>query len=296
MNKFVIIEVGSTNTKAYLYENETIINLGRKTIEFKNNYKKNQDLNDNDKKALYEFINEIKEENIYVYGTSIFRNLNTEKKHKWLKEFKKNTNLDFQIVSSDMENELTVYGAIANLEYKGKIAVMIGGGGSTELSIIENKKIIEKANYNFGTGDITDLFPDLKEDYAKTNYDKMLNKTKEMLKKTNNNVDLMILAGGDFIYFYEEANYPLENNHFYNNNLQPYCLDTKTMDKYDRNFFYNVSLTEIGIRTNEVNWWKGTRGMRLCVKAIVDTLNVKYIIPTKISMVYGLVEKIKKEI
>ena len=40
MDKFIIIEIGSTNTKAYLYENDKVKNLGFKTIEFKNNYKK----------------------------------------------------------------------------------------------------------------------------------------------------------------------------------------------------------------------------------------------------------------
>ena len=67
------------------------------------------------------------------------------------------------------------------------------------------------------------------------------------------------------------------------------------MDKFDRNFFYNISLEEICKRTNKDGWWRGARGMRLCSKALVDILDVKYIIPTSISMVYGIIEKIKNE-
>lgn len=293
MNKFVVIEIGSTNTKSNLYKDGQIENLSLKTIEFKNHYKKENKINEEDKNLLFEFINNIKEENIFVFGTSIFRNLPIDQKEEWLKEFKEKTALDFHIVTSDQENEFTVYGAIANIDYKGKIAVMIGGGGSTELSIVENGKIIEKANSSFGAMDTTDMFPDLRTDYATSDYDMMVEKTKKLVNKPQNKADLLILAGGDYIYYYEELNYPVVKNNFYENDLQPYCLDVETMDKLDRNFFYEMSLESICQRTNNDGWWRGARGMRLCVKALVDILEVKYIIPTRISMVYGIVEKIK---
>ena len=53
MKKFAIIEIGSTNTKAYLYENGEIKDLGFKTIEFKSNYNKEKKIADCDKEALY---------------------------------------------------------------------------------------------------------------------------------------------------------------------------------------------------------------------------------------------------
>lgn len=193
-----------------------------------------------------------------------------------------------------MENEYTVYGSVNNIDYNGKIAVMIGGGGSTELAIVENKKMIEKSNSTFGAIDITDMFPDLRTDKATTDYDFMVSKTKELVNIPKNKAELLILAGGDYIMFYEELNYSVEKNKFYESPLQPYCLDVMTMDKLDKDFFYNVSLEEIITRTKKDGWWRGARGMRLCVKALVDILGVKYIIPTRISMVYGIVEESKK--
>ena len=114
------------------------------------------------------------------------------------------------------------------------------------------------------------------------------------LEHHKNKADLLILAGGDYIYFYEELNYPVEANKFYHSKLQPYCLDVNIMDQLDRNFFYQMSLEEICKRSNNDGWWRGARGMRLCVKALADLLEVKYIIPTRISMVYGIVDQIKK--
>lgn len=293
MKTFGIIEIGSTNTKAYLYKDDKVIDLGFKTIEFKNHYKLNNRLDENDKKELYGFIKTVDCEDIYVYGTSIFRNLSDNERDEWLKEFKDNTGLDFTIVSSDMENELTVYGATANIDFDGTIGVMIGGGGSTELSIVKDKKIIEKANSTFGAMDTTDMFPDLRTDKVTSNFDEMIRETKKLVNVPKNKADILILAGGDYIYFYEGAGFPIEKNKYYDNELQPYSIDIKTMDKWDQEFFYNMSLEEVIKKNGKDGWWRGTRGMRLCVKALADILEVTDIIPTRISMVYGIVEKIK---
>ena len=295
MEKFVIIEVGSTNTRGYFYENDKINDLGRKTIEFKNHYKREQKLNKNDKKILFDFINSLDEDNIFVYGTSIFRNLTDEQKREWLVEFKEKTGIEFNIVTSDMENEYTVYGAIANTNYKGKVAVMIGGGGSTELAILEDGKIIEKANSNFGAMDVTDNFPDLKTDFTTTDFEVMVSETKKLINMPRHKADILILAGGDYIYFYEELKYSIKKNEFCENDLQPYIIDKELMDELDQDFFYNVSLEKICKQTSDDGWWRGARGMRICVKALVDILGAKYIVPTRINMVYGIVEELKKK-
>lgn len=293
MQDFVIVEVGSTNTKAYLCNDNEVLDLGFKTIEFKNHYKKENKINDNDKKVLFDFINSIDNANVFVFGTSIFRNLDGVSKEEFLKEFKDKTGRDFYIVTPEEENEYTVYGAVSKVKYTGNVAVMIGGGGSTELSIVRNGEIIESCNSSFGAIDVSDNYPDLRSDIATTPYDKMLDETKTLVNKPNNNADVMILAGGDYIYFYEELSYPVIKNTLWSDELEPYMLDTVTMDKLDREFFYNKSLDEICIRTNNEGWWRGARGMRICVKALVDILDVKYIIPTRISMVYGISEAIK---
>ena len=149
MKEFVIIEVGSTNTKAYLCNSSKVQDLGFKTILFKNHYKAEKQINEGDKQQLFNYIKEFKNENIYVFGTSIFRNLSDAEKSSWLKAFKDKTKVDFHIVSSDEENKYTVYGAVSNIEYDGNIGVVIGGGGSTELSIVNDGKIIESINYSF---------------------------------------------------------------------------------------------------------------------------------------------------
>ena len=127
MKEFLIIEVGSTNTKAYLCNSDEVKDLGFKTIEFKNHYKKEKRITEKDKQALFSYIASFNIKDIYVFGTSIFRNLSDTEKNNWLKEFNDKTNVDFHIVSSDEENKYTVYGAVSNIEFDGNIGVVIGG-------------------------------------------------------------------------------------------------------------------------------------------------------------------------
>ena len=95
MKKFIIIEVGSTNTKTYLYEDK-LKDLGIITINFKSNYKLNKKIMESDLEKIYEHIENLKnyECPIYVFGTSIFRELDNLERGKFLKEFKDNTNID----------------------------------------------------------------------------------------------------------------------------------------------------------------------------------------------------------
>ena len=148
LNK-IIVEVGSTCTKIDIFDGNIVKRLKEVTIEFKRHYVEDKVLRENDIKKLILEINEIKNtsKDIYVCGTSIFRKLDKTQKTEFLKRFKKETGLDFNIISQEEENKLTVYGATRFV--KDKACVFIGGGGSTELSIYD-KKIIETANTEIG--------------------------------------------------------------------------------------------------------------------------------------------------
>ena len=117
---------------------------------------------------------------------------------------------------------------------------MIGGGGSTELSIVEDGKIIEQANSNYGAMDTTNMFPDIKENNATSDFDYMIDQTIRITNKPKNKADLLILSGGDYIKFYETLNYPLTENNFYEDINQPYAIDSKSMEEFDRKFFYET--------------------------------------------------------
>ena len=159
MNK-IIVEVGSTATKIDRFDGKNIESLEGKTILFKKHYNEDGSLRESDVQELIDIINNLKEisEDIYVCGTSIFRNLKESEKLNFLNKFKNETGYDFDIISQTEENELTVYGATRFVNQK--VCVFIGGGGSTEIAIYNNG-IKEIVNSKIGAMDEMKEFKDL---------------------------------------------------------------------------------------------------------------------------------------
>jgi Exopolyphosphatase len=293
-DNFAILEIGSTNTKAYIYRNGDLEDYGQKFIAFKNNYSINKKLLESDIQELYKFIEEIKKEvsDIYAYGTSIFRKLDNDELENFKLDLENKNGVAFKVVSADEESYFTVKGVMANIDYDKRMAVVIGGGGSTEIAIIDNKEIINKINLDFGAMDITNSFPELKEDKVETDFDLILNHALDKISGLEDYSDILVLAGGDYIYFYQKAEYEMEDNFLYTDDNQKYLLEFDKLNFYDHDIL-TKSLDDIKKKcVGNENWWDGARGMRFCMNAVARKLNSKYIIPTKINMIIGLVDEI----
>lgn len=283
----VIVEVGSTSTKFDLYDGKEIKHIATETIEFKRNYKKENKL---DSKDIERLINKIKEyqkiySNIYVCGTSIFRNLTEEQRNEFLKMFLEETGIEFEIIDQEKENELTVKGATKNV--KGRVAVFVGGGGSTEISIYENG-IKEMINTPIGVIDILNKYQDLAEDLATTDIEKIKEEVKQQLKLPKQKADILILAGGGHLYFALNSGVNYQENNLYKDELQPIMMDIETRKKDSARYYKEISLDEIRRKVDDPNWWYATRAMCAFVLVVAEEIGAKYIVPTDISMVHGL--------
>ncbi len=290
--KFGVVEVGSTVTKSFVYKNGELEELRDKTITFKKNYGKSGKLEESDIKALNEVFKSFSEDIdvIYAYGTSIFRKLSETELNEFLGKIE-DARVKFRVVSSEEENEYTVRGVLYENDYSGKIAVAVGGGGSFEITFVENGKVFDKEYIDLGVMDMVEKFPDLSADLTETDFDVMRDYFMGYVK-SKHDVDVLVMAGGNFIYFYEAANYELKKNTLYENSRQPYMLDSITSDKYDRDVM-KKSLG--GIKNQEAGneaWWDGARAMRVCMNALAEKFQVKYIVPTRINMLIGLISEI----
>lgn len=287
--KKLIIEVGSTVTKVDLYNGKSLERIKVITIPFKKNYNENKKLKIEDIKELIKNIKELKDitEKIYVCGTSIFRNLK-EEQNEFLKTFKEETNLDFHIITSEQENELTVKG-VARLTNK-RLGIMIGGGGSTELAIYDNE-IIETVNSNIGVIDVMEHFPDLADNYATTSLEEVMKYIKENIQLPKNTADILVLAGGNHKYFALESGITYEKNTLYEDLDAPIMMDIETRIKDTKRYYENISLDEIRNRAGDPNWWYATRAMCAFALVVAENLKAKYIIPTDIGLSYGLINE-----
>ena len=297
MNKtFAIIEIGSNNTKTHVYENDKVLYDATTTIEFKKNYAKEERILEEDLNKLYKVIEQVKEytDNIHVYGCSIFRKLNEDELNSINKELKTKFNIEIEVVSQEQEAKYTALGCYNDIDYKDNICIFIGGGGSIELIFVKDKKMVDTKYYNFGVVDITKKFPSLKDDIASCTFDEVYGYIGELITDINRKADVLILAGGDHFYWYNNAGYKLLENTLYKNKKQPSMITRKMSDEYDKDALL-TSLDRIRSNSDNPLWFDGSRAMKVITNYISHQVDAKYIIPTKINMEDGLKDSIINE-
>lgn len=286
----IIVEVGSTCTKVDKFNGKTIEKLEGKTIQFKKHYNEDKKLRESDINELINSIKELKSisEDIYVCGTSIFRSLNDLEKISFLERFKNETGYNFNIISQEKENELTVFGTTRFVN--NKVCVFIGGGGSTEIAIYD-KGIKESVNTTIGVIDVMQKFPNLAEDIATTNLETVKTFIKERLNLPKEKADILILAGGGHEKFARFSGIKYEENTLYNDEASPIMMDIETRKSETERYYKEISLDEIRSRVNDPDWWYATRAMSAFALVVAEAIGAKYIVPTDIAMVYGILDK-----
>lgn len=288
----IIVEVGSICTKIDRFNGTTIEKLERKTIQFKRHYNEDKKLRESDIAELIKSIQELKNisNDIYVCGTSIFRTLDETEKNSFLERFQNETGYDFNIISQEKENELTVYGTTRFVN--DKVCVFIGGGGSTEIAIYD-KGIKESANTKIGVIDVMQEFPDLAEDTATTDLETVKKFIKERLNLPKEKADILILAGGGHEKFARYSGIKYEENTLYKDEASPIMMDIETRKSETERYYKAISLDEIRNRVNDPDWWYATRAMCAFALVVAEEIGAKYVVPTDIAMVYGILEKEK---
>ena len=294
--KFAIIEIGSNNTKTHVYENEKVLYENNTTIEFKKNYINNKVIGKDDLNKLYSVIEKAMAytKNIHIYGCSIFRSIPKEELNEINLELKNKYNYEVEVVSQEDEAKYTALGCYNNIEYKGNICIFIGGGGSIELIFVNDGKVLEKKYFSFGVVDVTNKFPSLKDDVPTCTFEKVYNYVANLIDNFETKADVLILAGGDHLYWYNNAKYELIENTLYKSNNQPFMITTEMSDKYDRKALV-TSLDRIRANSDNPLWFDGSRAMKVITNLISHRIDAKYIIPTKINMEDGIKELLLNE-
>ena len=287
--KIAIIEIGSNNTKTHIYENSNLVKENNITIEFKKNYKKENRISFSDLDKLYDVIKNALEytKNIHIYGCSIFRNITKEELDEINKLLKEKFNLEIEVVSQENEAMYTALGCYNNIKYNGNICIFIGGGGSIELIFVNNGNVIDKKYYDFGVVDITTKFSSLKDDIPTCTFDEVYNNVDNLIGDLVTKADVLILAGGDHLYWYNNARYDLLANTLYKDENQKYMLTRDMSDTYDKDALV-TSLDKIRENSDNPLWFDGSRAMKVITNLISHKIDAKYIVPTKINMEEGL--------
>ena len=287
--EFAIIEIGSNNTKIHVYKDDELLYEKTTTIEFKKNYNKDKKISLDDLEKLYQVIEKAFEytSDVHIYGCSIFRNLTDEELKDVNDMVYGKYNLNIEVVSQEEEASFTALGCYKDIKYDKNICIFIGGGGSIELILVNKGNIIEKKYYNFGVVDVTSKFDSLRQDIPTCTFDEVYAYIDSLIGDLNFKADILVLAGGDHIYWYNNANYELLENTIYEASNQPYMITKDMSDKYDRDALV-TSLDAIKARSDNPLWFDGSRAMKVITNLISNKVGAKYIIPTKINMEDGI--------
>lgn len=284
-----IIEIGSNNTKTHIYKDDEIIFESNTTIEFKKNYQIENKINKDDINKLFDVIINTLEytTNIHIYGCSIFRNISNEELEEINNKLYNKFNLKIEVVSQEDEANFTAIGCYNNIDYNGNICIFIGGGGSIELIFVNSGRVIYKKYYDFGVVDVTKKFPSLKNDVPDCTFDEVYKYIDELTGDIDMRAELLILAGGDHLYWYNNAGYKLSKNALYTHPKQEYMIEIRKSDEYDRDALV-TSLDRIRKNSDNPLWFDGSRAMKVITNLISHKTYAKYIVPTKINMEDGI--------
>lgn len=289
MKRFAIIEIGSNNTKTHVYENDSVIYDSNVTIEFKKNYKLENKIKEEDFNKLVDVIKDTLKytSELHVYGCSIFRNLGEEELSSINSKLNELFGINIEVVSQEDEDNYTALGCYNDIDYNDNICIFIGGGGSVELIFVNKREVVNKKYYDFGVVDITNTFESLKDDVPSVTFDEVYNYIDSKIGDIDFKADVLILAGGDHLYWYNNARYELIENSLYKSISQPLMLTKEMSDSYDHDALV-TSLDRIRNNSDNPLWFDGSRAMKVITNLISHKVDAKYIIPTRINMEDGI--------
>ncbi len=134
-------------------------------------------------------------------------------------------------------------------------------------------------------------FPDLAEEFATTELENVKAFIKERLNLPKEKADILILAGGGHEKFARYSGIKYEENTLYKDSASPIMMDIETRKKETERYYKSISLDEIRKRVKDPDWWYATRAMSAFALVVAEAIGAKYIVPTDIAMVYGILEK-----
>lgn len=297
MNKYFLIDIGSSTVKVYNRVEKRVFLIEQKTFDFKDDFNESG-LSQKNKLELFDFFSyliktySMTNKNTKIYATGIFRDIKT--KGEFIEEFFDNTGLLFNIISHDLEAfYLEKAWVNKNCENLSKMMVINIGGKTTELLFYENGKIIdEPQKLALGVGTILKKYPKINNTYSayplSLIVEEILEDIKTLLPKNNNIYEAAIYTGGELTYM-KCAEYPLVANTIFDDNLHPYMLSTSEYFKRNNTIFSEVSMLNLKkMMPQNPEWMGGARACSALAQAILQYYNVNTVVPSDSNLIDGV--------
>lgn len=294
---YYLIDVGSSTIKVYQFKDNDLKMISEHSIYFKNGFTEDRGLSFENKESLFEYFRELQSKyemnagNTKIYATGIFRKMNDETRMNFINEFNNAFDLDFNIISHDLENFYLEKAMEGNYNNK-KVLIINMGGKTTELVTIDKGQVIDRKNIEVGVADLLNNFPLVNESYAKVKIDDLVNFTKERIENVtfDDDYDCAIFTGGE-LRFEKLTKYNLKNNTLFHDEIHPYMVTFNDFVKGNEKIFYEITLADLyDLMPYNPKWMDGARPGAVLPQAIFEKAKIKIIIPSDLNLINGVIK------
>lgn len=290
------IDLGSSTIKFYKLSNDGLKLLEEHSIYFKNDFSEIMGISEKNKDELFRYFNYLKEkytlkyEHTNIYATGIFRNMILEKQTELVKQFNHDFDLHFQIISHGIENYYL--GKALENDYNNKKVMIINmGGKTTEIITFTGNKITDRKNLKIGVADLLNEFPEINMSYSKFSIEEVESFVKSKLTDISfdTDYDCAIFTGGEE-RFELLTNYHLIANDLFQDGIHNYKISYNDYIKGTNHVFFNITLEELyKLMPNNPKWMDGARAGAILPLAIFSKANIKWIIPSDLNLINGVI-------
>ncbi len=293
------IDLGSSTIKVYEYD-ESLKLIEEHSIYFKNNFDKEKGISPENLEELCKYFEELKSkynlkyENTHIFVTGIFRNLCYDKKVELIKLFNDKYDLHFNIISHGIENYYL--GRAMQNDYNDKKVLIINmGGKTTELVTFKKDKIVATANLTVGVADLLNNFTKVNEEKSGNTVEEMCNFALEKLENVqfDNDYDCAIFTGGEE-RFELLTEFNLVPNTLFQDGIHNYMVSLEDYISGTEKVFYDMTMEELyKLMPQNPKWMDGARTGAIIPLAIFKKAHIKWIIPSDLNLINGVINDIK---
>jgi exopolyphosphatase/pppGpp-phosphohydrolase len=295
MSKQLLLDIGSSSVKVYLYEDNKLTLLETNSFKFREGYNEETGISEEKKESLISYLEELQKRfegaTIKTYATAVFRKLPEYYREKLIQDILNRTRINFNIISHELENHYLEKALIDNYNTSENILLINIGGGSTELVVIKNNAKIFSSNIEIGIGPILAKFAGINNQLSDTGIDEVINYVKTLLPEMPEELisKVAFYNGGELNYM-QLTGYNLVENNLFNDESHPSIISSSDFAKQNRKVFEEITLEELESKMpRDPKWMHGARACSSIAQAICEKYQVKTIIPSNSNLIDGVV-------
>lgn len=286
------IDTGSSTIKLYEKKRGKIKLLKTKSFDFKKDFNPDFGLTEQAEQNLINYFLDIKNTHpntkIKVFATALFRSMSKTALQELSDKIFQTTGLYFNVISQELEGFYLEQALSAKYISNEPILLINIGGGSTELIIKKDKKIVEKIYLELGVKTIFERFPYINDQLSKHSLDEVVKFIKTKLPQIKTTVPTAIYNGGELTYM-KVAGYNLRENSIFKDVDHPKMISINDFQLRNHEIFHTVQISELEkYMPNDPLWMHGARACSAIAQAICERFQVKTIIPSDSNTVHGM--------